>query len=42
MLSQGYIDMELKCPAAKANIDFITGKQLNTKFQALFQTANAR
>jgi hypothetical protein len=32
ILSQGYIDMELECPAASANIDFITGKPLNTFF----------
>ena len=32
ILSQGYIDMELECPAATANIDFITGKPLNTFF----------
>jgi hypothetical protein len=32
MLSQGYVDMELECPAATANIDFLTGKPLNTFF----------
>ena len=32
ILSQGYIDMELEVPAATANIDFITGKPLNTFF----------
>jgi len=32
ILSQGYIDMELEVPAASANIDFLTGKPLNTLF----------
>jgi hypothetical protein len=32
IFSQGYIDMELECPSAAANIDFITSKPLNTFF----------
>jgi len=32
IFSQGYIDMELECPSATANIDFITNKPLNTFF----------
>ena len=32
ILSQGYIDIELECPAAAANIDFLTGKPLSTFF----------
>ena len=32
IFSQGYIDMELECPSASANIDFITGKPLSTFF----------
>jgi hypothetical protein len=32
ILSQGYIDIELECPAATANIDFLTGRPLNTLF----------
>ena len=32
ILSQGYIDMELECPSATANIDFLTGKPLSTFF----------
>ncbi len=26
IFSQGYIDMELECPSAAANIDFLTSK----------------
>ena len=32
ILSQGYIDIELECPAATTNIDFLTGRPLNTLF----------
>ena len=32
IFSQGYIDMELECPSAAANIDFITNKPLSTFF----------
>lgn len=32
IFSQGYIDMELECPSATANIDFITNKPLSTFF----------
>ena len=32
IFSQGYIDIELECPSATANIDFITSKPLNTFF----------
>jgi len=32
IFSQGYIDIELECPSATANIDFITGKPLSTFF----------
>jgi len=32
IFSQGYIDMELECPSASANIDFLTNKPLNTFF----------
>ena len=32
IFSQGYIDMELECPSATANIDFLTSKPLSTFF----------
>ena len=32
IFSQGYIDMELECPSAAANIDFINGRPLSTFF----------
>ena len=32
IFSQGYIDMELECPSATANIDFTTNKPLSTFF----------
>jgi len=32
ILSQGYIDMELECPATQVNIDFFAGKALSTFF----------
>jgi hypothetical protein len=32
IFSQGYIDIELECPSATANIDFITNKPLSTFF----------
>ena len=32
IFSQGYIDMELECPSASANIDFLTNKPLSTFF----------
>jgi hypothetical protein len=32
IFSQGYVDMELECPSASANIDFITNKPLSTFF----------
>jgi hypothetical protein len=32
IFSQGYIDVELECPSATANIDFLTSKPLNTFF----------
>ena len=32
IFSQGYIDMELECPSASANIDFTTNKPLSTFF----------
>ena len=32
LFSQGYIDIELECPSATANIDFITSKPLSTFF----------
>ena len=32
IFSQGYIDIELECPSATANIDFITSKPLSTFF----------
>ena len=32
IFSQGYIDMELECPSASSNIDFITNKPLSTFF----------
>jgi hypothetical protein len=32
IFSQGYIDMELECPSASSNIDFLTNKPLSTFF----------
>ncbi len=32
IFSQGYIDMELECPSATANTDFLTSKPLSTFF----------
>ncbi len=32
IFSQGYIDMELECPGATANNDFLTGKPLKNFF----------
>jgi hypothetical protein len=32
IFGQGYIDIELECPSASANIEFLTGKPLNTFF----------
>ena len=32
IFSRGYIDIELECPSATANIDFITNKPLSTFF----------
>jgi hypothetical protein len=32
ILSQGYIDMELECPATQVSIDFFAGKALSTFF----------